>query len=280
VQRRDFLEAALIGGAVLTLPGLVRRGLAPPRTATLPARAPVALVLPGRRCLDGRGNAYDVLPAANRVEVRGPDGALRGVLAGELAAPMALAAADDGRLYLVEWGASQVRVYDAARAPSGRFGGRGDAAVPLRAPRDVAVRGDVVAVADTINHRVALFDRSGRPRGQLGTPGTGPTELNGPGSVALAPDGSIHVADTGNSRVQVFGADGRLQRTYGRGALQRPRCVRLDAAGHAWVADPMARAVLVFDAAGRLVERDAPAAGAPVWLAVGPGDQVVVSLRS
>src|SRR5436305_828217 len=90
------------------------------------------------------------------------------------------------------------------------------------------------------------------PAAAVGTLETG-ASLNGPTGVAFAPDGLLHVADSGNARVQVFTTDGRWVASYGgygsaEGQMDVATAVRFDAAGRAWVADLPQGLVHVFEA--------------------------------
>jgi DNA-binding beta-propeller fold protein YncE len=60
--------------------------------------------------------------------------------------------------------------------------------------------------------------------------------------VAISDDGSLYVSDHGNDRVQVFDANGKLQRVIGStgaapGAFSGPSGLAVDDAGHLYVAD-------------------------------------------
>ena len=59
-------------------------------------------------------------------------------------------------------------------------------------------------VCDLWNHRVQVFELSGKFIGKFGTKGSGMGELNRPTSTAVLSDGRIVVIDYGNHRVQVF----------------------------------------------------------------------------
>lgn len=60
-------------------------------------------------------------------------------------------------------------------------------------------------IADYYNHRVRVFTTSGVLVEDLGTAGSGPGEFLLPIGVAVGADGSIYVAEEGNSRIQRFG---------------------------------------------------------------------------
>ena len=59
-------------------------------------------------------------------------------------------------------------------------------------------------VCDTGNHRIQVFDLSGKVVAKFGTKGSGMGEFNIPVSVAVLSDGKIVVSDNGNSRIQIF----------------------------------------------------------------------------
>ncbi len=61
-----------------------------------------------------------------------------------------------------------------------------------------------VYVADRANHRIQKFDRNGAFLTAWGEPGVKSGQMSNPVDVAVAPDGTIYVADSGNARVEVF----------------------------------------------------------------------------
>ena len=121
----------------------------------------------------------------------------------------------DGRLYVADFFADQILVYQAdgkllhvIAPPDG-----------LHNPGGVAVRPDgALLVADTYAHRVLLLGPDGKVLKAWGTPGeTGSAsgEFNYPADVTLAPDGGFYVADGYNDRVQQFDAQGNFVRKWG-----------------------------------------------------------------
>jgi uncharacterized protein (TIGR03663 family) len=67
----------------------------------------------------------------------------------------------------------------------------------------LATRGDEVFVTDSFNHRFARYN-DGKLSGVWGKTGSGNGEFNRPIGIAVAPDGSVYVADTLNNRIQKF----------------------------------------------------------------------------
>ncbi len=88
------------------------------------------------------------------------------------------------------------------------------------------------------------------PLASFGEFGGGAGQLDAPKQMAVAPDGDVYVADSGNDRVSVFAGDGTFLRTFGGGLLSEPKDVALDAEGRAFVADTGDDRVVVFSSGG------------------------------
>jgi DNA-binding beta-propeller fold protein YncE len=194
---------------------------------------------------------------------------------GDVSGPIAAAwSAASGRFLILELGNARVQAF----GPSGAA--LGILASVDRGSSDLAVdaKSGAFYVAASSTHRIQGFDASGRALGTIGRFGMGSAGLNGPASVALAPNGTLHVVDAGSASVKVFTTGGDFIGSYGgRGdsgaPLVGPRAVRFDGAGYAWVADTFGASVRVYDVAGRLQSRWSPRLGngrpaAPVALSV------------
>ena len=59
-------------------------------------------------------------------------------------------------------------------------------------------------VCDARNHRVQVFELSGKFVGKFGTKGTGPGELNTPRSISVLNDGRIILCELRNNRFQLL----------------------------------------------------------------------------
>lgn len=84
----------------------------------------------------------------------------------------------------------------------------------LKRPLAVAVSswGEIVA-ADSVNHRIAVFDRNGNFVKALGSPGSGAGQFNYPTGLAVS-GRKIYVADFYNQRVQVIDFEGKQSWSY------------------------------------------------------------------
>ena len=129
------------------------------------------------------------------------------------------------------------------------FGGFGTGRGELDRPVAVALRridgGQLVYVAELGNHRIQIFELSGGREtvvGVFGGLGSGNGQFNSPRGVAVAPDGTVWVADAGNDRIQQFTAEGEFIRVIGRsgsapGQFDSPEGISVDADGTIHVAD-------------------------------------------
>ena len=65
---------------------------------------------------------------------------------------------------------------------------------------------------DIYSTRVVVVDPEGGFGGVIGRPGDGPGEFSFPRSLAVMPDGTVVVGDTGHRAFQIYGRDGRFVR--------------------------------------------------------------------
>jgi predicted CXXCH cytochrome family protein len=84
---------------------------------------------------------------------------------------------------------------------------------PMFMPTDVAVAADgTVFVADGANERVVQFDRSGQFAGEIRM--IGKESLSRPLGLDVDSQGRLWIADTGNGRIVVRAADGKLEKLF------------------------------------------------------------------
>ena len=176
----------------------------------------------------------------------------KGVEAGRLWFPRAVAPGLEGDCYISEYGkVERVQRFRAADGSFlGGFGAAGSGPGQFNRPEGLGVdiRGHVY-VADSCNHRVQVFDREGRFLRTHGTPGQGPGQFSYPYDVQVDAEGRQFVCEFGNSRVQVLDATDRPVETLGGPGrepdrMNNPWSLCLDSRGNLYVADSMNHRVL------------------------------------
>ena len=101
----------------------------------------------------------------------------------------------------------------------------------------------------------------------VGAAGTGPGSFNAPRGIAIAPDGTVYVADSRNHRIEHFGADGKVINTWGSfadatvanakapgGTFNEPWGVAVGPDGSVYVSDTWNHRIQKFDASGKFIK--------------------------
>ncbi len=226
---------------------------------------------------------------------RGPAGANRG----QFNLPRGIARDAAGDFYVVDTQNMRVqefdpqgtflRVFGSKGSGDGQFAPYSDTATGS-GPGGIAVdaQGNVY-VADTWNHRIEKFDKSGNfllawggflnlSDAAAASDPAANTKFYGPRGVAVGPDGAVYVTDTGNKRILVFDANGTFQRQISAGAdpthvaptyafnqpgeLNEPMGLAVDAQGNVYVADTWNHRIQKFNAQGTAVAQWPVPAGA------------------
>ncbi|MFN7986068.1 MAG: DUF2298 domain-containing protein [Thermoanaerobaculia bacterium] len=173
--------------------------------------------------------------------------------AGELREPRGISFAPDGRIWVADFGNDRVVRFERGLRSPTVFGSKGSGPLQFQQPAAIAVGADGrVYVADTWNSRIQVLSPGGAFLSEL----TG--ELYGPRGVAVDGKGRVFVSDTGQHRVVRFGADGKLEKEWGRSGPDRARLhdpmgIFVDAGGSIWVCDNGNGRLCRFDADGRLL---------------------------
>ncbi len=137
--------------------------------------------------------------------------------------PLGIDVDDRGDVYVADFRNDQIQVFDAEGEFLRRFpdptkrvgqGGSGQDGTGI-AVTDVAVAGDHVYAADS--YQVVVFTTRGEFVRQFGRPGVEPGAFDRPNGIAVAPDGTVIVADSNNARIQAFSPEGQLKWAVGRG---------------------------------------------------------------
>ncbi len=145
---------------------------------------------------------------------------------------------------------------------------KGEAAIThgLVTPAGMAIDNEnrFLYVADIGLDQVLVFDADNlTPLRAIGTPDTKHQsnalgDFAKPTSVAVDQDGNVYVTDMLNYRVEVFDADGKFIRVFGKhgdgpGYFAMPKGIAVDSDGHIWVTDSMQNRVHLFTQEGELL---------------------------
>jgi sugar lactone lactonase YvrE len=160
-----------------------------------------------------------------------------------------------GKVVVADTGNKRALVYSPEGTLVSTLGDPGDGASGFDLLADVAVGKDgLIAALDAGSGDVTLWDASGTLQNRLTPDRTGLARSSG---IAFGPDGSIYVADTGNSRVVRLSRSGQQLLSYYEAngdfeALEQPTDVAITPGGDVFAVDLRHR-VVRFDANGRIV---------------------------
>ncbi|NOX69732.1 MAG: 6-bladed beta-propeller [Gammaproteobacteria bacterium] len=196
--------------------------------------------------VDTRGGGYVVFDFLNSRSKL-----VRGNGASNMPKPINITIDTDGTRYVTDTQREQVLVFDRNDRFVKAFGSSGQ----FR-PVDVAIVDDRLYISDILHHTIQVLDqRTGQLLFKFGSNGSGPGELFQPTNLAIGPDGSVYVTDTGNFRIQVFSPDGEFIRSIGKigtaaGRFARPKGIAVDREGRVYVVDAAFANVQILDATG------------------------------
>jgi hypothetical protein len=219
--------------------------------------------------LDASGNIHIAEDLNNRVQVLSPTGAFvrtwgtLGNANGQFNKPYGIAVASNGEVYVAERNNHRVQQFTSTGAFVRKWGRNGGDGTPgtgngeFRFPYGISVTDGLVYVADTGNHRVQRFTRSGvflsrwGRNGGDGTSGTLTAEFIFPMDAVVRPDGDVEVTDYGNQRVQRFTPVGVFVSTFGSsgsqdGQFTGPWSMAIDCRTNLYVSDPNTNRIQKF----------------------------------
>ena len=160
---------------------------------------------------------------------------------------------DDDNVYVGDTHNCRVQKFDSSGRFLFLFGSHGNGPGQMDNQNGVAVDSDgSIFVTDTHttlggNNRVLKFDQRGCFLFTFGEHGTGPGQFAGRSPVVSGPEGPygidigsrtghLYIADTYNSRVQIFDREGRFLRSIGEGTVVEPRQLCLDSRENVYIA--------------------------------------------
>ena len=175
------------------------------------------LNFPDGIAVDEAGNVYVADRDNHRVQKFGGDGRFlltwgsEGGGDGQFYNAEGIAVDGAGNVYVTDWGQERVQKLTSNGGfllylgTEGTGAGRGTGDGQFHNPKGISVdRAGNVYVAETISHRVQVFDSNGRFQRKWGSEGSGNGQFDRPRYVAVDGAWNVYVSDSGNHRVQVF----------------------------------------------------------------------------
>ncbi len=182
---------------------------------------------------DTRGQGYGIFDLKQkRVDL------VQGSAGGAMKKPINITIEADGTKYVTDTDRNQILVFDADDRFMRAYG-TPDQFKPI----DVLVVGDRLYVSDLYHHQIQVLDKaSGKILFSFGKAGSGDEEFFQPTSLALGPDQTLYISDTGNFRIQKYSLDGKFIRSYGSigdavGHFARPKGIAVDREGRIYIVD-------------------------------------------
>jgi DNA-binding beta-propeller fold protein YncE len=219
-----------------------------------------SLKLPIGLAVDAGDNIYVADGEANKIFVFTADGKFDRILdsAEWLKRPAALAIDRQRQyLYVVDTPAHDIKVVDLTTGGlHSVIGHRGEAKGEFNYPTYVALdRQGRLAITDSMNKRIQIFDHEGHLISVFGKAGDGSGDFSVPKGVAMDSDGHVYVADAGFDNIQIFDQSGRLLLFWGTsgqeaGEFWLPTGLLIDAQDRIYVADSYNNRVQIFQYLG------------------------------
>lgn len=216
--------------------------------------------LPAGLALDAGGRVYVSDSQKREIHRYGSDEILQLRFGKEnLRRPTGLAV-DSGRqrLYVVDTGSHQVKVFDTEGVFLKTIGERGTGPGKFNFPTGIDLdRDGNLYVLDAMNARVQVLDPEGNFVRAFGERGTALGAFQVPKAIAVSPSGHVYITDSRQSRVFIFDLEGRFLLAVGGqsaitsgqispGGMYLPEGIDVDATEAIWIADAFNRLVHRF----------------------------------
>ena len=169
-------------------------------------------------------------------------------------APRCVAIHDNGDIYVAS-NDHCIYVFDQTVQLKYTIGSRGSGDGQFSSPSGVSIKGDVLYVADTHNHRVQKLTSSGKFLHKFGQQGSGQGQFNWPWGVIIDSNNKLIVSDYNKYRIQIFNENGGWLLTIdgnrsGNHRFYSPSSLALDPLGNIHVASWGLTTIKVFTTEG------------------------------
>jgi len=192
---------------------------------------------------------------------------------GQFYYPYSIAIAPDGVVYVSDSGNDRIQKFESSGEFILQWGSGGVDVGQFIIPDGLAIAPDgSVYVVDTYNNRVQKFDPSGNFLSHWGGFCRADTDWDGipdrpcagqfnkPQGIAIAPDGSIYITDSGNNRIQKFSSDGEFLSQWGSqgsgdGQFVWPYGIAVAPDGSVYVVDTYNSRIQKFNSNGEFIAK-------------------------
>ncbi|XP_064387342.1 E3 ubiquitin-protein ligase TRIM71-like [Halichondria panicea] len=170
---------------------------------------------------------------------------------------------DDNNVYIAVNGHHCISVFDQNGSNIRTIGTArsiGSADSQFNNPLGIALKGDIMYVADTNNNRIKKLTLDGKFISKFGSSGSGNEQLSDPRGIAIDKNGRVFVSESINQRVSVFQSDGEFSHhIQGNAAdnstLAYPWGLAFDNEENLHVADYTSHLIKVFTPEGKFVSQ-------------------------
>jgi len=172
--------------------------------------------------------------------------------------PEGIAVDPAGNIFVADYNTGYVKKYDPGFQWLLSFSDYGTAPGQNQKSEFMDIRDGKLYMPEAGNHRVNVFDLSGKFLYLFGGLGTEPGKMNNPESVRFNSEGKLYVADLKNDRIQIFDKDGKLLGGWGEsgtgtGQFKSPAGLAIDAQDRVYVTEIGNDRVQVFDKTGKFL---------------------------
>eukprot|EP00731_Ephydatia_muelleri_P007998 Em0004g336a len=173
--------------------------------------------------------------------------------------PRCIAIHDNGDIYVAS-NDHCIYVFDQTGQLKNTIGSRGSGDGQFSSPSGISIKGDVLYVADTRNHRVQKLTSSGKFLHKFCQQGSGHGQFNWPVGVIIDSNNKLIVCDCDDHRVQIFNENGGWLLTIdgkgsGNHSFRSPWGLALDPQGNIHVAAIGSNTIKVFTKEGVYVRK-------------------------
>jgi DNA-binding beta-propeller fold protein YncE len=184
--------------------------------------------------------------------------------------PWGVAVDDNGDVYVANYGYHCISVFNqhgTCIRTIGTAGSSGSGDGQFYYPTSIALRGDVLYIAEKNNHCVQKISTSGKFISKFGSRGSGDGQLSKPRGICLDRDGRVYVSEYNNNRVSVFEADGTFA-YHITGNLSNPWGLTFDPSGNLHVTNYSSNYVSIFGPDGKYITQYGSQVTQPAGIAI------------